>query len=241
MNFFKDKINDDDFRINAEAFLKVYKESFRLKILLDFGAYIYVEEVICLNQSKYITFNAQGNPSLTPYAQNHLPECCIEISELRVSYSLNESIFRQDKISFILTFGKGGEIEKEAVSKQVTQLTEVMKGMPNTFGEALKYLMKWQDVRNEELAEYSMIAVETISRMRSRPDYEPKLKSVIAICIALNLPPMLSSKLVELAGYNLRYTSEEQMFYSVLLAGSSSFTVEDCNELLKENGYSVLV
>lgn len=160
---------------------------------------------------------------------------------MSLHFALSMSSFSLDEVSFALNFSNGTSDEKEAITKQVTRMTQMMKEFPNTFGEALKYVMKYQDVRNEELAEYSMIGVETISRMRNRSDYEPKLKSVVAICIGLNLPPMVSNKLIELSGYSLRNTTDEHMFYSVLLAGSSSFTVGECNELLVENGYSALV
>ncbi|MDY2776598.1 MAG: hypothetical protein SOV02_08920 [Streptococcus infantarius] len=238
---FLEQNDDSQYTLTSEEFIEEYKDSFRLSVLLDSAAYIFVENVICLNSPKYVKLKPDGHYYLTTYAREHKEQCCLSRDEMSLHFALSMSSFSLDEVSFALNFSNGTSDEKEAITKQVTRMTQMMKEFPNTFGEALKYVMKYQDVRNEELAEYSMIGVETISRMRNRSDYEPKLKSVVAICIGLNLPPMVSNKLIELAGYSLRNTTDEHMFYSVLLAGSSSFTVGECNELLVENGYSALV
>ena len=232
---------DSQYTLTSQDFIIMYQNSFRLQALLATASYIFVANVVCLNSPKYVTLKSDRRYYLTEYAHEHKEQCCLSIADIDIYYSLSDSIYTLDNVSFALNFSKGTVDEKQAITIQVTQMTQMMREIPNTFGEALRYVMKCLDVRNEELAEYSMLGVETISRMRNRSDYEPKLKSVVAICIGLKLPPMISNKLIELAGYSLRNTTDEHMLYSVFLAGSSSFTVEQCNELLVEKGYSALV
>ena len=49
------------------------------------------------------------------------------------------------------------------------------------------------------IADTSYLGLKAISNLRNGKT-EPKLESVIAICVAMKLPPVVSKKLVELSG-----------------------------------------
>lgn len=112
---------------------------------------------------------------------------------------------------------------------------------PNELGESLKALMKWREISVDKLAEESQLDVASISRIRSGKRDNPTLKSIIALCVGMSLPPLLSHKLIENAGYTLRYSNQEQMLYEIILGGCSSITIFDCNKLLIEKGFEPLV
>ncbi|MDT9521483.1 hypothetical protein [Streptococcus mutans] len=68
-----------------------------------------------------------------------------------------------------------------------------------------------------------------------------KLESVIAICVGMKLPPIVSKKLVELSGNVLRAGNPKDMLYEFILCGTASLDVNMCNTLLVNNGFKELV
>ena len=53
------------------------EEDTELGRALRSGRYLYVEGHVCLNREKYIHCGRSGSLYLTPYARNHIDECCI--------------------------------------------------------------------------------------------------------------------------------------------------------------------
>ena len=66
-----------------------------------------------------------------------------------------------------------------------------------------------------------------------------RMPMLIAICICLQLEPDLSEDLIRKAGLLFLYT-EEHVLYKWLLRDKYRETLEDCNQLLKEEGYAPL-
>ncbi|MGX6991563.1 helix-turn-helix domain-containing protein [Pseudolactococcus reticulitermitis] len=117
----------------------------------------------------------------------------------------------------------------------VLELVEVSLNIPTSYGKALKYLMLWKKMTVEELSEQTLLAPETISRMRNRNVSKPNLKSVVAICVGLELPTHLSHKLIELAGHSLRLTIIDHQFYELILNSCTAESIYYCNEILLSN------
>ena len=147
------------------------------------------------------------------------------------------------KFSLDFPVDKNGSVIDKAtvISEHTTDLLDVATNLPSTFGAALKWLMKWREMTVEELSEYTLLAPETISRMRSKADYNPTLKSVIVLCIGLQLPPILGHKLIGLAGHVLRHAIKENMMYEIILDGCSTYTIYECNDLLVANDCEPLI
>ncbi|GAB2022110.1 hypothetical protein RyT2_11840 [Pseudolactococcus yaeyamensis] len=117
----------------------------------------------------------------------------------------------------------------------VLELVEVSLNIQTSYGKALKYLMMWKKMTVEELAEQTLLAPETISRMRNRNVSKPNLKSVVAICVGLELPSHLSHKLIELAGHTLRLTLIDHQFYELILNSCTEESIYYCNKILLSN------
>lgn len=115
-----------------------------------------------------------------------------------------------------------------------------MKDLPTDFGGTLKGLMKWRNVNNQELSDLTNLGLEAISKIRNNKT-EPTLESVIAICVALKLPPVLSRYLIGLTGRSLRTSNKKEMLYEIILSSTASWTVSKCNDLLVKHNYKELV
>ncbi|XHB96021.1 helix-turn-helix transcriptional regulator [Lactococcus garvieae] len=224
-----------------------------LKKNVESGALIFAESHYCLNESKYISYDIFGKPILTPYARHHMDECCI-VFELSAKVKVGNQtlaltlVLNRDKesdIQFNISYPneKNIKVEEKAefIAAHAQDMLDLMANFPSDLGEALKLLMKWREIKVEKLSEDSQLDVASISRIRSGARENPALRTIIALCVGMKLPPILSHKLIENAGYTLRYSSQEQMLYEIILAGCGSLDIYDCNELLVGKGFEPLV
>ncbi|MFS1663240.1 ImmA/IrrE family metallo-endopeptidase [Streptococcus sp. zg-JUN1979] len=220
-----------------------------LKEQVEKSELLYVESHLCINDAKYLTYDFSGRPFLTPYARHHMDECCV-VFEI----CSKTQIGRSTALTFLLNRDADSDVqftisypnEKNEWLKQVDvhigDIIEIMSklnGM-SSFAPALVEVMKWRDIKNQELAEESYLGEKAISNLRNDKT-QPKLESVIAICVAMKLPPIVGKKLVELSGNMLRTGNERDTLYEFILCGTASLDVDMCNQLLDNHGYNILV
>ena len=62
------------------------------------------------------------------------------------------------------------------------------------------------------------------------------LKTVVAICIGMHLPPLVSRHLIESAGLSFKYANKEHMLYDFSLP----HTIDERNEMLHAHGFKSL-
>lgn len=117
---------------------------------------------------------------------------------------------------------------------------EVLNNMPNGFPKALCYVMKLSGFTKEVLAFESKVSESTIGRYRTGKVKHYSEKNVVALCVAMHLPPWLSFKLIEKAGFALAETEEQQAFMTVLTCMFMR-SVDEVDEYLKVRGSEPLV
>ena len=239
------------FCISADDAEVISFSDIRLNSQSQKGAYVYVDSHMCLNDAKYIMRDENGTAQMTEYGRLHIDECCLAF-ELKVKSKdkyaeefYKECVLFRDAnsgIVFQTSFSaKASESvlnQADAILAHSTELKNVIQGMPNTFGEALKYLMKWADgITVEALGEAARLDAKTIQRMRNDSNYPTNIESVVAVCIAMHLPPELSEALLELTEFKLVWMQKKShMLYRFFLHHMYESSVEECNKyLLAEN------
>ena len=73
---------------------------------------------------------------------------------------------------------------------------KVLANMPACFPEALRYVMTRFGFTQEALAFESKVSESTIGRYRTGKVKHYSEKNVVALCVAMHLPPWLSFKLI---------------------------------------------
>ncbi|HFU4519406.1 TPA: ImmA/IrrE family metallo-endopeptidase [Streptococcus suis] len=220
-----------------------------LKERVENSQLLYVESHLCINDTKYILYDAEGKPFLTPYARQHMDECCV-VFEISSNAQTGRStdltlLLNRDAdsdIQFTVSYAKDKDNWLEQVDVHIDDTLEIMlklSGM-NVFAPALVEVMKWRDVRNQELADKSYLGLKAISNLRNGKT-EPKLETVIAICVGMKLPPSISKMLVELSGRTLRVGNPKERLYDFILNCTASWNVNMCNTLLVNKGFKELV
>lgn len=116
---------------------------------------------------------------------------------------------------------------------------EVLNDMPNSFPKALCYVMRLSGFTKEALAYESKVSEATIGRYRTGKVKHYSEKNVVALCVAMHLPPWLSFKLIGKAGFSLAATREQQA-YLMVLSCMYMRSVDEVNDYLRERGSDLL-
>lgn len=115
---------------------------------------------------------------------------------------------------------------------------ELMDKMPTSFPEALVYIMKGR-IKEEELSQKAYLSVSTIARLRTEERLNYNLDQIIAICVAMHLPPWLSEALLNRAHLDIKRYGLYGYYREVL----DCYFMEDIDtvqEFLIENGLKPL-
>lgn len=225
-----------------------------LREKIQSGRYVFADSHFCINHPKYIEYGEDGAANLTDYARRHIDECCLvfnlTLQKAPNSYGkqyYTECVLYRDSTSDIV-FEAHYNLAPEndtvdgrtkALLEYNKELSDVLKNLPGSFAGALTALMKWKGKTVEALAENCALDPKTIQRMRNNEDYEPTIETVVAICIALQLPPIASQALISRAPCSLTF-SEKHLTYQFLLNSCYTKTIFECNGTLQRLGFPSL-
>ena len=225
-----------------------------LREKIQSGIYLFVDSHYCINDPRYIAYDENRQPYLTDYARHHIDECCL-VFDLTIQKTANsygkqfytECVLYRDATSDIVfearytdsKINNDVDAQAKAIIAYNKELAEVMQNLPGGFSGALKYLMTWKGKTVEALAGDCCLDPKTIQRMRNNEAYETTIETIVAICIALQLPPAVSEALMARSAYSLG-VSEKHLTYRFLLNSCYTKTIYECNEMLLRLGFEPL-
>lgn len=90
---------------------------------------------------------------------------------------------------------------KLSKKERAEEVNRVLVNMPACFPEALRYVMTHFGFTQEALAFESKVSESTIGRYRNGKVKSFSEKNVVALCVAMHLPPWLSFELIAKAGF----------------------------------------
>lgn len=243
--------NNQTFTIGMQDALVEYALNPDFRQLIDSGKYVYVDAHFCVNDTKYIRQNESGYAELTDYARQHIDECCLifDIKARRndrygAKYYTECVLFRNIVSDTIIeakyssspqnqrTEARAVELKK--ISNEAKRTANIMRGLPATFSDTLVAHMDRLEITVENLEEKSLVNARTIQRMRNDERYQPKLGTIVAVCIGLQLSPVLSADMIRKSGNTFRAT-EEHIIYQMLLNSHYQNSIYECNEILQAN------
>ena len=118
-------------------------------------------------------------------------------------------------------------------NERAKEENKVLANMPACFPEALRYVMTRFGFTQEALA------FATIGRYRNGKVESFSEKNVVALCVAMHLPPWLSFALIAKAGFSLAAT-KEQLAHLMILNCMYMRSIDEVNEYLRERGNASL-
>lgn len=171
-----------------------------------------------------------------------MDQCCLRFINVYEACGLSEYCFgclnsdeeyNRHYISFAEECGELSAREK------LEHMTRVLNALPDTFPETLSMLMTQSGITEENLEERSGISVRTISRLRREERSNYSMDQVIALCVALQLPPWLSTELLDRAGLLLRRTKQHRA-YRLILDCMFMDTLDTVQSFLRASGCEAL-
>ena len=102
------------------------------------------------------------------------------------------------------------------------------------FGEALKLLMNDRDMSVEQMESESGLSVSTVKRLRAGQD--ASVEQIVAISVALHLPPPVSGDLLRMCGITLDFNNQKNTVYQMILTEYYKEGIEQVNVCLAACG-----
>lgn len=106
------------------------------------------------------------------------------------------------------------------------------------FGDALKLLMNDRDMSVENMESESGLSVSTVKRLRAGQD--ASVEQIVAISVALHLPPPVSGDLLRMCGITLDFNNQRNTVYQMILTGHYKDGIEKVNVYLAACGCAPL-
>ncbi len=260
---------NETFIIDLESLERQLTHDATLAALLESELFVYAGCTFCINDPKYVDSEEDPygiiEYQLTEYAKSHLDECCIKFirtftsrqgldyefygqcflsKEVRASaYCETSKVDEEDKQD-----KKNKAIELQKLKQEGTKIMDIYRELPNSFSGTLKAHMKRvQMISTRTGKPYKITQLELAGRTGLSEDYigqlcnNPKgvtLETVCALCISLHLHPILSMDLIR-KSKNEFSDDDEGFFGQYLIQHQYTSTLEECNNLLAQQGYKI--
>lgn len=228
---------DFSFVIDRKSTFFIYETNECFREHIESGRYVYADGHIVLNDKQYIRHTTKGL-RLTPWANAHVDVCCLRfihiyeqcgIADYRFGAMNSDEEYNRHYFSF------AHNADTLSSQEKLLAMSRTLDALPNSFHDSLTYLMKQAHMTIEELEEQAFLSRRTISRLRTEERNGYSLDQVIAICVALHLPPWLSREMIKRAGFILRLT-KQHLAYQFILDCLFMDSVSDVQKFLVESG-----
>ncbi len=208
----------------------------QLRECLEKRTIVYASGFFVINNKKYTYKNKEtGKQELTDYALEHMDECCLVFNHERKNQ--NSFSDRYYSMCFLARSGRrefnsnvdSADEHNSSIMSRAAQLAELsdeiveiqeannlVRNMNGSFGEALAFLMKENGFSNNSLYSESYINDHKIAQFLSG-EKAPTKGEVLAICAAMRLHPLVTHKLLDVAGIRLNMSIEMDGAYDFLI------------------------
>jgi Zn-dependent peptidase ImmA (M78 family) len=236
----------------ADAFQLYYTNEY-LKVIIDTGAFCYVDGYFVIKDEKYIANIGETSCSLTEYARQHLSECTLDFSNKLVSSSsgnekLMHVMFRTDvqykKVSnFDATiqnaemYNKGKEFERYQAQFEADFAISTVTNKTAT--QKLREVLELRHWNAAVFTERTHLDKMFFSRLK-KDNYRITLEPIIAICAGLDLPIQSATDILAAAGYTLKPTDKKHQAYSFILSSMKGESIDTRNAFLVSIGVDPL-
>lgn len=197
------------------------------------GKYIFVDSHLVLNAPKYVQENEDGEQELTEYARYHMDECCLlfdisltqkyDIEQRYYSYCiLNRDVNSpyEMQISFHNGYANSSDEKQiEYLRKAEEEYYQIYSSLPRDFKGALEALKDWRKMTNQEIADLVCCDERTIRRIING-ETSTTIQTIVAICMALKLPPQITFYVIDLSPVKFSMMDQEHYkLHSLIMTG----------------------
>lgn len=247
--FHNDILKDDEsYSISTFDILKLLFMNEKFDIFIHENNFIYVDNHLCINDPKYI----DENYNLTEYALNNIDECCVLFK-----YEINNSskMFKPSKCTMYRANSKGRDFyikgfmaNAELLNdrsgliieehKKIDELLSRLKG--KNIQEALRECREASNIGQYELGVYTNYSERTIREIETKEKRQVTKENILRISLALNLPKEAIYYLIELGGFSLNNSAQDNVVYILIINSMPGLTPNTIDDILVSNGQKPL-
>lgn len=206
----EDEERDYTYFIRRKQFYELYCRDPKFRKLINSGQFIWADGHICLNRNEYIVRTNRG-PVLTKKARERVDLCCLRFKD---SYTQDETYtYRHGRLNSDDDFNEKffyfppmtyDQKHPKPDKEEQIKLNAVYRAkLPSGFPEQMTKLMEDCNFSAQKLADYTGISERAIYSYRSRYLACYSLDKLIAVIVAMQIPPWVSSGFLRAAGQNL--------------------------------------
>lgn len=178
------------------------------------GDYLFVDNHYVYNAPLYVVAGEDGSLELTDYARAHMDECCLAFdmaitSKMEPTYHTVCFLNREPcDITFDITYHNGfqnapQERQVAMRKKQQAEWLEIRKQMTDDPEQCMDLLLEWRGMKYTDLGDAIDRDPKTISRT-VKGATKPSVETAVLICFGMNLPPVISEKLLDVLDCKLK-------------------------------------
>ncbi len=238
------------FSISAEdaAIQSLTNEEFKTHI--SDGSYLYVDSHFVLNHPKYLSQDLFDETVLTDYARTHMDECCL-IFELTIKSGVKDRYYSEcflnrdetSSVSFDITYKDGyqfatPEKQKELLKNTLIEENHIYRQLTTDYCGCLELVRKWRDITNEELGERILMDERTVRRIING-ETKGSITTLVAICLALHLPPHISNHIINQSPHSLNFRNESHIWYNFALTHLYPKSMDEIRCFLLDKGAKI--
>ena len=235
------------YQVPEQEALAEFRRNPAFRAQLGTGRYLCADGAFCLNSEKYLCFDPDGTPHLTPWALSHLSECCLPFRLVSDPGGAepNGSVLKSSGQGRrrVVYVGPNGESpvtpEGRALLAELRRQRAERELFTPSFNELTVALMRRRHMTEAALVEASGLSRGTVSNLRNDPVMDFPVQTLVAFCIALHLEPQISMKYLE-ASTSKFGSTDAMCLYEYALLNWYRKPVPEVNRLLVEAGVEPL-
>lgn len=241
--------DDWTYTLPIEEMSKILGTNLTFDKLVFSGSFVYADGHLCLNHPDYV-INFNGRWWLTEKAKKNMAECCLPFRRVygkeNYRYTFGELNKEQQARFYEMAFSaeqlKALEANRDEYLLSLLTVEYEENGVKQTRkmtgGETVKFLMKRSGMTEDAVAEAADCSVETLTALRSKKKYTPRLGTMLAFFTALNLEEVYRNELLIMTKLISEIDSEEYKTYLWFKNTVPGFNVYQVNDYLRSIGKS---
>lgn len=205
--------------IPLDKLLDELQRNYEFEKLMQSGKFMYVEGHICYRDDKYIWYENR-KPCLSPYARNHMGECCIlfTIRHEHAEYQyildvLNKSTSERNE-DHIYSAGYYEKLRADADHSK-----EEQRKLPDGFYDVFQYFKKESGMTYLDISMETHIEKSRLERITSKKEenrLEPTYNEVVAVAVTLCQTADLALSFIEASGYKTDSTAKQRYIRNLI-------------------------
>lgn len=239
--------DDWTYTVPLHEMAKILGKNLMFDKLVHSKQFVYADGHLCLNHPDYV-YKLDDNWWLTEYAKQHMDECCLPFRRVygkqNLKYTFGE-LNKEQQVRFYERVFTAEQLKalEESRDEYLLSLLNVeykengeTKIRKMTRGETIKFLMKRAKMTEEEVAEAADFSVETLTALRSKKEYTPRIGTMLALFTALDLEEVYRNELLIMTKNITNLDSYEYKTYLWFKNVVPGFTVYQVNDYLRNSG-----